>query len=239
MEGQQNQGTNMKSAFVALAAFSLLSPFATMAQENRGFPQDVSPDRISIFQTPLQCPAAPEIGCGSRAKPMLLDLERDSSVSEAWLNRAGTRIAVVWKPDSKSEARRTVATKLKEQDAAEVAGKARDEAIAEFRSGKGWYRGTAVDRLSEEEADIIAARLVRRVQAKTVLTGDNAKGLQRAIADALKERFTNAKAKENQDALLKSKYGLQEAAVPYLTKDQIPVLKESIDSGLRPLPNEK
>ena len=210
-----------------------------MAQAAQDLPQDVSPDRFSIFEAPLQCPAAPEIGCGSRAKPILLELERDSNVSEAWLNRAGTRIALVWKIDSTSDARRTVAAKLKKQDATEVAGKARDEAVAEFRSGKGWYRGTSVDRLSEEEAGIIAERLVRRIQVKTTLTGDNAAGLQRAIADALKKRFTDARAKENQDGLLKSEHGLQEAAKPYLTEDQIPILKGAIASGLRPLPNEK
>ncbi len=229
----------MKIAFAALIACGLLFAFACMAQENRGSPQGVSPDRISIFQAPLQCPAAPEIGCGSRAKPLLLELERDSSVSEAWLNRAGTKIAVVWNSESKPEARRIVATKLKEKDATEASGKSRDEAVAEFLSGNGWYRGNAVDRLSEEEAGIIAARLVRRVQAKTVLTSDKAKGLQRAIADTLKKRFTDAKAKENQDSLLKSEYGLQEAAGPYLANNQIPILKEAIASGLRPLPNEK
>src|SRR5206468_5617516 len=126
-------------------------------------PTATSAERVAIFQAPLQCPEAPQIGCGTRAKPLLLDLERDSSVSEAWLNRAGTKIAVVWKPESKAQARRSVATKLKEHEATEIKGKPRGEAITEFLSGDGWYRGAEVDRLSEEEAGIIAARLVQRV----------------------------------------------------------------------------
>lgn len=168
-----------------------------------------------------------------------MELEQDSSVSEAWLNRAGTKIAVVWNAASKPEARRTVATKLQAQDATEVAGRSRDEAIAEFLSGAGWYRGKAVDRLSEEEAGIIAVRLVRRVQAKIALTGDPAEGLQRALAEALKQRFTDAQAKENLDALLQSAHGLPEAAGPYLVKEQMPILQEAIARGLCPLPNEK
>jgi hypothetical protein len=51
-------------------------------------------DRVSVFQVGLQCLAAPQIGCGGEAKPILLKLERDSAVREAWLNRAGTLIAV-------------------------------------------------------------------------------------------------------------------------------------------------
>lgn len=196
-------------------------------------------NRISLFNVPLQCPAAPEIGCGSRAKPMLLELEQDSSVSQAWLNRAGTKIAVVWNAASKPEARRTVATKLQAQDATEVAGKSRDEAVAGFLSGAGWYRSKAVDRLSEEEARVIATRLVRRVRAKITLPDEQAEGLQRALAEALKQRFTDAHAKQNLDALLQSAHGLPEAADPFLAKEQMPILQAEIACGLCPLPNEK
>jgi len=121
----------------------------------------------------------------------------------------------------------------------ELTGSARQHALKDFRSGSDWYRSEAVDRLSEAEAGIIAARLVRRVQAKTTLTGDKAEGLQRSIADALIKRFTDDKTKQDQNALLKSKDGLQQAAGPFLDKDQIPILKDAIAIGLRPLPNEK
>jgi len=45
---------------------------------------------ITFYDVPLVCGAAPAIGCGSRAKPLLIDLERQSAIKEAWLNRAGT-----------------------------------------------------------------------------------------------------------------------------------------------------
>ena len=41
----------------------------------------------SFYETPLVCNAAPEIGCGSRAKPALLQLEKNPAIKEAWLNR--------------------------------------------------------------------------------------------------------------------------------------------------------
>ena len=87
----------MKTHLTAVLAGGLLYvPFASGA-ENAAL---VTADRISVFQAPLVCPAAPQIGCGSASKPILLDLERQPGVLEAWLNRAGTIIAVVWKAES-------------------------------------------------------------------------------------------------------------------------------------------
>ena len=201
--------------------------------------KDLPPDRISIFQVELRCPAAPQIGCGSAAKPVLLSLERDPNVSQAWLNQTGTMIAVVWKAESKAEARRSVIANFGNENATELTGKPRETAMAEFLSGSGWYRGKNVDRLSEEEADIIAARLVRRIQAKTTLSKEKADGLQLAISDAFKKRLTDEKARQEQNALLHSDSGLQQFAGKYLSKEQIPVLKEALASGVRPLAGEE
>jgi hypothetical protein len=220
----------MKTYLVLMSA--LLYATLASAAENAAV---ATPDRISVFKVPLVCPAAPQIGCGSASKPILLDLERQPGVLEAWLNRAGTIISVVWKPESNAEARRNVAAELKEDHATELDGKSRDEALKDFSSGKGWYRGADVDRLSEEEADIIAARLVRWVQAKTVLTKDKAEGLQRAFADTLRKDLTGKSVGPNR---------LEDVAREYLDQEQIKILKEAIkdevaiENGERPVPNE-
>ena len=91
-----------------------------------------------------------------------------------------------------------------------------------------------MDRLSEEEAGIIAARWVRRVQAKTPLAKDKAEGLQRALADSLRKELTGENARQNQKAP-----HLQEVAGEYLDQDQIKVLREAIDKGVRPLPEDE
>src|SRR5436305_7405503 len=57
--------------------------------------------RLSFYEVPLVCPAAPQIGCGSASKPLLLELERSDVVCQAWLNRAGTIMAIVWSEPSK------------------------------------------------------------------------------------------------------------------------------------------
>jgi hypothetical protein len=195
----------------------------------------LAPDRISVFKAPLVCPAASQIGCGSASKPILLDLERQPGVLEAWLNRAGTIIAVVWKPDANPEARGHVAADLKEDRATEMQGTSRDEAVKDFLSGKGWYHGADVDRLSEEEADIIAARLVRWVQAKSALKKEKAEGLQHAFSDTLRKDLTGKSTGPNH---------LQDIARDYLDQEQIKILKqaikdeEAIENGEKPEPKE-
>jgi len=215
---------------VALAGGLLYSPFACIAQNTAA----LTADRVSVFKAPLVCPAAPQIGCGSASKPILLDLEKQPGVLEAWLNRAGTIIAVVWKPDSNAEDRSHVAAELKEDRATELKGDSRDETVKDFLSGKGWYHGAEVDRLSEEEAGIIAVRWVRRVQAKTILAKDKAEGLQRALADSLRKDLTGETAGQDQNP-----NRLEDVAREYLDQKQLKFLSDAIDKGVRALPNEK
>src|SRR5256885_8777441 len=95
----------------------------------------VSPDRITLYEVPLVCPAAPEIGCGSRSKPILLQLERENSVGEAWLNRPGTLMAIVWKPEAKRKERNAVIKAVSEKEelkAHELSGAARKKTLKDF-----------------------------------------------------------------------------------------------------------
>jgi hypothetical protein len=225
----------MKTHVVAALMGGLLyAPLASAAESKTA----ITEDRISLFKVPLQCPAAPQIGCGGAAKPILLQLEREPSVIEAWLNRAGTRIAVVWKLESDAETRHTVAAKLKEDDATELQGKFRDESLKDFLSGKGWYRGADVNRLSEEEAGIIAARLVRSVQSNRPLVKNKAESLQRALTDAMRKDLTGESVGPNhlEDAA--------DIARQYLDQEQIKMFKDAIkdevaiENGKRPAPNE-
>src|SRR5258708_36306156 len=58
---------------------------------------------ITFYDVPLVCGAAPAIGCGSRAKPLLMELEQPTAIKEAWLNRAGTIVAIVWSGPARTE----------------------------------------------------------------------------------------------------------------------------------------
>jgi hypothetical protein len=197
-------------------------------------------DRISLFEVSLQCRAAPQIGCGTASKPLLLQLEREPGVAEAWLNRAGTEIAVVWKPEAEAASRHNVAAKLTD-DAKEVQGEARDEAVKSFLSGKGWYRGADVDRLSEEEAGIIAARLIRRVEAKTPLPKEKAQEFEHELAETWSKCVTSGKhlASNPSGQPMRRFEDIGEAvARKYLNQEQLNFWKEAVERGVRPLPNE-
>ena len=202
--------------------------------------RSISMDRISLFEISLQCPAAPQIGCGTASKPILLQLEQEPGVAEAWLNRVGTEIAVVWKPEAETTSRHNVAAKLTD-DAKEVQGEARDEALKSFLSGKGWYRGADVDRLSEEEAGIIAARLIRRVKAKTPLPKEKAQEFQHELAETWSRCVTSGKhaaSNAGRQPTCRFEDIGEDIARKYLNQEQLNFWKEAVEGGSRPLPTE-
>jgi hypothetical protein len=62
-------------------------------------------------------------------------------------------------------------------DARELTGAERKKALEDFRSDEGWFQGHEVDRLSEEEARIMAGRLIRKIRSLVVLTDQQANTL--------------------------------------------------------------
>jgi len=228
----------MKKTLLVVSACLLFgSPDLRAGADVKASKDDAFKRNATVYQVPWRCPAALQIGCGSHAKPILLQLEENPGVSEAWLNRQGTIVAVVWKPAAKRRARLGAEKLLKEQKASKLSGDERAKALANFETGKGWYRGAEVDRLSEEEAAVIAARWVRRVKAKTTLMEQKAEGLRGALTEGLKKCLTGKAAMpdtEDGKAL-----ELRRVASPFLDEKQIEILREAAGSGMRAMPNEE
>lgn len=91
-------------------------------------------DLVSFYRVPLVCNAAP-FGCGSRSKPVLLDLQENEAVKEAWLNRAGTVIAVVWKENASPEPQSSVTERVftaRQVNVEAITGKEFDTEFAAF-----------------------------------------------------------------------------------------------------------
>jgi hypothetical protein len=118
---------------------------------------------VSFYKVNLVCNAAPDIGCGSRAKLVLIDLKKQESTKEAWLNRTGTIVAVVWKEKSEINNSKLVSNIFSKHQLSyeEVKDEAREALVANFKSGEEWYEGKEVDKLSIEEAGRIADRIVK------------------------------------------------------------------------------
>ena len=144
---------------------------------------------IAFYAIGLACEAAPHIACGIRAKPILASLEASSLVSNAWLSRSGTTLAVEWaeagvKPDQemdviRSALGRETATATKIVDAATIEGLQR--ACADRRA---WYQKNEIDELSEEESWVIASRLVQRMVATVDLDPQRQEAVRRVVARA-------------------------------------------------------
>ena len=153
------------------------------------------PHHVTFYRVPLVCEAASHLGCGTLAKPVLLAIEGETAVREAWLNRKGTMLAVVWRdPLAHRSGCNRVLGILRQHGlmGSELAESERREALSSFTSGKDWYRPTGLDRLSDEEARVIAVRIVVRLREKMPMTLDQANRLETAIGVACARVLPNA-----------------------------------------------
>jgi hypothetical protein len=92
----------IKLTVLALGIGAVISASRAGAEEKR---PAIAADRVSLFTVPLRCEAAPDIGCGPISKPILLELEREPAIAEAWLNGTGSVLAVVGAENYGAEAR--------------------------------------------------------------------------------------------------------------------------------------
>lgn len=196
-------------------------------------------DRVDFYRVSLRCRAAPTLGCGSRAKPLLLELERNPAVAEAWLNRAGTLVAVVWNDVAASDPVFRSLLETSGRRVEELHGKDRDQGLEAFLSGVGWHRGADVDRLSEEEAEIIAARFVRRLRAKLTLSDDKAGVLRSAFVEVCAHELVHHSAKSEKARRDRIAAGIVEAGLRHLEETEIVVLHQVVAAGHRPLRDEE
>ncbi|SRR5258705_8949524 len=177
---------------------------------------------ITFYETPLVCNAAPEIGCGSRSKPVLLELEKKAAVKEAWLNRGGTVIAIVWKSKAETE---TVAKPIFEKNNVEFTELSADEAAAHqktFRKANLWYRGAAVDELSREEATTIAGNSVKLALKTNLINEEEAKKIRTDIEAYFKAELVKLRTNEqlNEDSENKFREAMYKIGVKYIGEER-------------------
>lgn len=151
-------------------------------------------ENISFYIVPLVCNAAPTIGCGSRAKPVLLDLQKDPGIKEARLNRSGNTIGVVWEAGTNSTLKHTVVTGIFEKHqigAKELPADNYAAMLATFDQKENWLKDSEVDELSREEASFIADQIIKAVREKTALSPENEEKIHQKVTDTFYEFFLN------------------------------------------------
>jgi hypothetical protein len=230
----------MKRTVVTAGFLSLLGASFVFAEDTK---IAVKTDRVSLFKVALRCEAAPEIGCGSRSKPVLLQLEREPVVTEAWLNETGTVLAVVGKEGSSRESRSETVQSILEKNGVtgtELEGEACQTQLESFISGMDWYRGAEVDSLSKREARTIAARLVHRIQTKVSFAQEKARTLEASVANVFERRFIGSS--NNSDPTCEREQLAEELsriAHEDLDVKEIVVFEEAVSKGIRPLPEDQ
>lgn len=184
-----------------------------------GIAKSIDP-AITFYKTPLVCNAAPTIGCGSRAKPVLLAMEKNPAVKEAWLNRAGTMVAVVWKDKPQTI---TVAKPIfKEHSVSFTALNEADAApyLKTFHKTGLWYHGADVDLLSREEATTIATSAVKFALENKLITQDEAVKIKTDAEAYFKKELVKIRTNQqlNEDSQTKFKAAMYSIAEKYIGK---------------------
>lgn len=156
----------------------------------------ITKDNTTFYGVPLVCNADKEIGCGSRAKPALVDMEKNDAVKEAWLNREGTVIAIVWKNEPQTEKVAKPVFEKYKIDFTEFKGSVAKKNINTFKQKNLWYRGSDVDKLSIEEAAHIAETYTNFSLNKKMITQEEAGKIRPEIGNYFKAELVKTRTPE-------------------------------------------
>src|SRR5262249_45357236 len=179
----------MKIAVVVLLDNSIA---AQTTNQSPAMNKSANHEIVTFYDVPLVCNAAPSIGCGSRAKPFLIDLERQAAIEEAWMNRAGTIVAIVWSgPAHVVE----VAGMIFEKHEVQYQERRGDRPTS-FRKEGSWFRGADVDLLSLEEAREIAETSVSAAKRERLVSVEEAARIESDIEAYFREELVKLRTKQ-------------------------------------------
>lgn len=194
--------------------------------------------KVTFYEASLVCAANPSIGCGSKAKFLLADLEHNSEAIEgAWLNKKGTVIAVKWKDNILVSKRMQIITAISTKHDMEVAPVAiAQEAlyIKTFPNASVWYKGKEVDNLSHEEAAFIAQTTITSYKTKGLVKDSFANQSQADIEKIYQDLFLSLTSYKdlNTDTYNKVEDRIQKAGERYVGKGNIPHIELCTSSNV-------
>ena len=183
---------------------------------------------VSFYEAPLVCHAAPSIGCGSKAKFMLVDFEKYSDAIEgAWLNKKGTIVAVKWYFKTDENKRAQIIKTVSTDHNIELTTLAETEAAAYAKSfpiSSEWFKGKEVDKLSKEEAGIIAQNTIASYKAKKLIKPSFEKQFEADIERIYEELFFSISSYKDltTEAYNKVENQIQQAGARYVGKGKMP-----------------
>jgi copper chaperone CopZ/cation transport regulator ChaB len=184
--------------------------------------------KVTFYEAPLVCAADSSIGCGSKAKFLLADLEKTpESIEGAWLNKKGTVIAVRWKDNTPLAKRTQLITTVSETHDIEVRPVATTQEpiyAKTFPNATDWYKGKEVDNLSRQEAAFIAQKTIAGYKTKGLVNDSFAKQFQADIETIYRDLFLSLTSYKdlNTETYNKIEDQIQKAGEKYVGKGKMP-----------------
>ena len=183
---------------------------------------------VSFYEAPLVCHAAPSIGCGSKAKFMLVDFEKyNNEIEGAWLNKKGTIVAVKWNTNTDESQKTEIIKTVSASHNVELSELSSTEAnpyAKSFPNSGQWFKGKEVDQLSKEEAGIIAQNTIASYKAKNLLKPSFEKQFQADIASIYENLFLSISSYKdlNTETYNKVEDQIQQTGEKYVGKGKMP-----------------
>jgi len=183
---------------------------------------------VSFYETPLVCHAAPSIGCGSKAKFLLIDLEKyKDEVQGAWLNRKGTVVAIKWNVQTGENKKAEIIKAVSTDHYTELTALSQAKATVFFESfhdSGEWLKGRQVDQLSKEEANIIAHNIIAGYKAKKLIRPSFEKMFEADIEKIYEDLFLSISSYKDlsKEAYDKVEDEIQQAGEKYVGKGKMP-----------------
>lgn len=213
-----------------LLYLSLFVMFCTSCKKSK----EKSAIKISFYNVPLSCNAA-DLGCGSLAKPVLLELDNANIVDTASLNYEGTVVALKWEGNPAENEKSRVINNVNNKfgiNISQIRGSFQDSLSTNYLKNRtNWYNVSRIDELSEKEASVIAEKIVFQIRnyisADKPILDSLQKGMQHSIADEFInskyrnpwKKYTKREIKEIEKELSIS---LQKVGDKYLGKGKMP-----------------
>ena len=127
---------------------------------------------LVFYKVDLVCNVVPSIGCGSRSKPILLELEKNSRIDTVKLNRKGDILVVEWNNKDITSRSVIIASVFSKYEllANELDSIAcKNYVISYLNDSDNWLDAANIDQLSKEEAQSVAKQLIAVYEEETSL----------------------------------------------------------------------
>ncbi len=154
----------------------------------------LSNSNISFYKVDLVCNVVSSIGCGSRSKPILLELEKESRIDQVKLNRKGNTLAIRWINNNITSRAVIIASVFSKYSIVvkEINGKDNHEQSNSFlKDSSNWLDANHIDELSWEEAGVVAKQLIAIFEAQAILTSNQKTRLKKDTVAIFYNFFLN------------------------------------------------